>query len=131
MDDGAVVLGNLEMKAQRLLLTANSEARATRGRALLASVLGGLVRAPLVERAALAPLIHRIAGIRWQARQNRRSAASVCAGTAGCVGLGEKHGHGNGDPSAPSRLDFRGAGVSPSLARRVLPFSPPSVLALR
>ena len=53
MDDGAVVLGNLAMKARRLSLTANSEARATRGQALLAGALGGLVRAPLVERADL------------------------------------------------------------------------------
>ena len=50
MDDGAIVLGNLELKARRLSLTANSEARATRGQALLAGALGGLVRAPLVER---------------------------------------------------------------------------------
>ena len=53
MDDGAVVLGNLAMKARRLSLTANSEARATRGQALLAGALGGLVRAPLVERVDL------------------------------------------------------------------------------
>jgi len=50
MDDGAVVLGNLEMKARRLSLTANSEARAIRGQSLLAGALGGLVRATLVER---------------------------------------------------------------------------------
>ena len=31
MDDGAVVLGNLEMKARRLSLTTNPEARAIRG----------------------------------------------------------------------------------------------------
>ena len=54
MDDGAIVLGNLEMKARRLSLTANSEERATRGQALLAGALGGLVRAPLVELADLA-----------------------------------------------------------------------------
>ena len=51
MDDGAIVLGNLEMKARRVSLTANSEARAIRGQALLAGALGGLVRAPLVELA--------------------------------------------------------------------------------
>lgn len=53
MDDSAVVLGNLEMKARRLSLTANSEARAVRGQALLAGALGALVRAPLVERTDL------------------------------------------------------------------------------
>ena len=50
MDDGAVVLGNLELKARRLSLTANSEARAIRGQALLAGALDDIVRAPLVER---------------------------------------------------------------------------------
>jgi hypothetical protein len=53
MEDGAVVLGNLELKARRLSLTANSEARAERGQAMLAGVLGALVGAPLVERADL------------------------------------------------------------------------------
>ncbi|MGK7865611.1 hypothetical protein, partial [Falsiroseomonas sp. E2-1-a4] len=45
--DGAVVLGNLELKARRLSLTANSEARAARGQALLAAALTDLVRTPL------------------------------------------------------------------------------------
>lgn len=54
MDDGAVVLGNLEMKTRRLSLTANFEARAIHGQALLAGALGGLVRAPMVERTDLA-----------------------------------------------------------------------------
>ena len=53
MDDGAVVLGNLELKARRLSLAANSEARAARGQALLAAALGDLVRAPLLERVDL------------------------------------------------------------------------------
>ncbi|MGG5809162.1 hypothetical protein [Falsiroseomonas sp. CW058] len=57
MDDGAVVLGNLELKARRLSLTANSEARAERGRALLAGALGALVGPPLVERADLDRLL--------------------------------------------------------------------------
>ena len=51
MDDGAVVLGNLEMKARRVSLTANSEARAARGEALLAEPLGAVVRPPVFERA--------------------------------------------------------------------------------
>ena len=45
--------GNLDMKARRLSLPANSEARATLGQALLSEVLGDLVRAPLIERADL------------------------------------------------------------------------------
>ena len=43
MDDGAVVLGNLEMKARRLSLTANSEERAVRGQALLTATTGGRI----------------------------------------------------------------------------------------
>ena len=50
MDDGAIVLGNVELTANAVTLSVNSEARAARGRALLESVLAGLVRTPLVER---------------------------------------------------------------------------------
>ena len=50
MDDGAIVLGNVELTAKAVTLSVNSEARAARGRALLEPVLAGLVRAPLVER---------------------------------------------------------------------------------
>jgi len=50
MEDGALVLGTVELKGRRLSLAANSPARAERGRALLEPVLAGLVRAPLTER---------------------------------------------------------------------------------
>jgi hypothetical protein len=50
MNDGAIVLGNVELTAKAVTLSVNSEARAARGRALLEPVLAGLVRAPLVER---------------------------------------------------------------------------------
>ena len=50
MDDGAIVLGNVELTAKAVTLSVNSETRAARGRALLEPVLAGLVRAPLVER---------------------------------------------------------------------------------
>ena len=50
MDDSAIVLGSVELTAKAVTLSVNSEARAARGRALLESVLAGLVRAPLVER---------------------------------------------------------------------------------
>jgi hypothetical protein len=50
MDDGAIVLGNIELTAKEVTLSVNSEARAKRGQALLEPVLAGLVRAPLVER---------------------------------------------------------------------------------
>jgi hypothetical protein len=49
MDDGALVLGNVELKDQALILLVNSQARAERGRALLGEVLHGLVVQPLVE----------------------------------------------------------------------------------
>lgn len=53
MDDGSIVLGNVEIKARRVSLMVNSEARAARGQAILENALAGLVRAPLTERADL------------------------------------------------------------------------------
>jgi hypothetical protein len=50
MDDGAIVLGAVELTANAVKLSVNSEGRAARGRALLEPVLTGLVRAPLIER---------------------------------------------------------------------------------
>lgn len=49
LDDGAVVLGNVELKEKSLELSANSSARAERGRKLLSGALGTLVAPPLVE----------------------------------------------------------------------------------
>lgn len=54
LDDGSLVLGSLELKGKRLLLTVNSENRAERARAMLAPSLEGLVDEPLVERQELA-----------------------------------------------------------------------------
>ena len=53
MDDGSIVLGNVEIKGRRVSLMVNSEARAARGQAILEIALAGLVRAPLTERADL------------------------------------------------------------------------------
>jgi hypothetical protein len=53
MDDGALVLGTVELQGRRLSLAANSPARAERGQALLAPALAGLVGPPLTERADL------------------------------------------------------------------------------
>ena len=50
MDDGGTVLGTVELTANAVTLSVNSEARAARGRTLLEPVLTGLVRAPLIER---------------------------------------------------------------------------------
>lgn len=47
MDDGTTVLGTVELKGRALVLEANSPERATRGRALLAAALKGMVGAPL------------------------------------------------------------------------------------
>jgi hypothetical protein len=55
LEDGAVLLGNIELTAKAVTLSVNSEARAARGRALLEPILVGLVRAPLVERHAGQP----------------------------------------------------------------------------
>jgi len=50
MGDGAIVLGNIELRASTLTLSVNSEARSVRGRELIERSLAGLVREPLVER---------------------------------------------------------------------------------
>lgn len=49
MDDGALVLGNVELKESELTLSVNSLARAERGQAMLTPILAGLVRTPLTE----------------------------------------------------------------------------------
>jgi hypothetical protein len=48
MDDGATVLGTLELKGRKLTLAANSQGRADRGRALIEPRLGSLVGAPRI-----------------------------------------------------------------------------------
>jgi hypothetical protein len=53
MEDGAIVLGNIEMKGRLLTFAANSEARAARGRAMLATLLPGMLGEPRVERQTL------------------------------------------------------------------------------
>jgi len=50
MDDGTIVLGAIELTANAVKLSVNSEARAARERTLLEPVLTGLVHAPLIER---------------------------------------------------------------------------------
>ncbi len=49
LDDGAIVLGNVELADNTVSLSANSQSRAERGQALLTSVLGNLVRTPLTQ----------------------------------------------------------------------------------
>jgi hypothetical protein len=49
LDDGSLVLGNIELRDRSLVLSANSNARAEKGRALLSENLGALVDQPLVE----------------------------------------------------------------------------------
>ena len=53
MEDGARVLGNVEITPKAVTLAVNSERRAEHGRALLEPALRGLVRAPLIERQEL------------------------------------------------------------------------------
>ena len=57
MDDGALVLGNVEVTAKAVTLSVNSEARAVRGRAMLEPVLAGLVREPLIERETVSQMM--------------------------------------------------------------------------
>jgi hypothetical protein len=59
MDDGALVLGTVELLGRRLSLGANSPARVERGQALLAPVLAGLVGPPLSERTDLEQMLAR------------------------------------------------------------------------
>jgi hypothetical protein len=49
LEDGATVLGTVELTENAVVLTTNSSARAERGQALLASALGELVRTPLTK----------------------------------------------------------------------------------
>jgi hypothetical protein len=65
MEDGAIVLGTLELKNRTLTLQVNSEPRAERGRAMLAPLLEGLVSTPLIERQTLEQAIaeHRTRGL--------------------------------------------------------------------
>jgi len=49
LDDGAVVLGNIELADGAVSLSANSQSRAERGQALLTPLLGKLVRTPLTQ----------------------------------------------------------------------------------
>lgn len=49
MDDGSVVLGNVELTERALTLSVNSAARAERGKTMLAAALPELVGAPLTE----------------------------------------------------------------------------------
>jgi hypothetical protein len=49
LEDGATVLGTVELAENAVVLTTNSSARAERGQALLASALGELVRTPLTK----------------------------------------------------------------------------------
>jgi hypothetical protein len=67
MDDGAILLGNVELAAKAVTLSVNSEARAARGRALLESVLGDLVRIPVVERQTVEQMM-ALSGDRSSAR---------------------------------------------------------------
>jgi hypothetical protein len=57
LDDGSLVLGNVELKEKTLVLSVNSKARSDKGRALLAEILGGLVAQPLVEMRTLEKLM--------------------------------------------------------------------------
>jgi hypothetical protein len=49
MEDGSVVLGNVELKEHTLSLSVNSAARAERGKAMLATTLSDQIGSPLTE----------------------------------------------------------------------------------
>jgi len=49
LDDGSLVLGNVELTDRTLVLSVNSKPRADKGRTLIAEALGALVGEPLIE----------------------------------------------------------------------------------
>jgi hypothetical protein len=57
LDDGSLVLGTIELKGKSLVLEANSQQRAERGRALIGPILQGLVGEPVVESRTVAQLM--------------------------------------------------------------------------
>ncbi len=57
LDDGSLLLGNVELKHRALVLSVNSRSRSKRGRALLSDVLSGLVAQPLIEMQTLEQLM--------------------------------------------------------------------------
>lgn len=57
LDDGAVVLGTLELKSKTLTLETNSPQRAQRGRALIEPVLADLVGLPVLESRTVAEMM--------------------------------------------------------------------------
>jgi hypothetical protein len=59
MDDGATVLGNVEITAKAVTLSVNSQGRAARGQAMLDAALAGFVRTPLIERQTVEQMISR------------------------------------------------------------------------
>lgn len=57
LDDGSLVLGNIELKDRSLKLSANSKTRAEKGRALLSEHLGARIGQPLVEMETVEQLL--------------------------------------------------------------------------
>jgi hypothetical protein len=57
MEDGVIVLGNVEFKGRTVSLSVNSKNRTERGRALLEPVLSGLVGTPLVETQTIEQMV--------------------------------------------------------------------------
>lgn len=57
LDDGSLVLGTVELKDKMLVLEANSQQRAERGRGLTEPVLGNLVGEPLIDVRTVAQLM--------------------------------------------------------------------------
>ncbi len=59
MDDGTLVLGNVELKPRKITLGVNSERRLERGRALIEPVLAGLIGEPKIVTETPAQLMAR------------------------------------------------------------------------
>jgi hypothetical protein len=57
LDDGSLVLGAIELKDTTLVLEANSQQRAERGRGLIETALKGLVGQPIIEGRSVAQMM--------------------------------------------------------------------------
>ena len=75
LEDGSVVLGNIELKERTLVLSVNSAARAERGRAMLQDALGGLVGAPLTK----VQTVEQMMAARGEDRSSRAPEAEIPA----------------------------------------------------
>ena len=94
LDDGSLVLGTVELKDTTLIIEANSQQRAERGRALIEPLIGGLVCAPVIEAQTVAQLMasppaktQRICPPGFRQMKSGRSSRRAWIGTIGACSM--------------------------------------------